>query len=99
MEIAGNDSCVSISIRDHGQGIAVEDISRVFGRFWRADPARQRTLGGTGLGLSISAEDAALHGGSIEVWGAPNLGAQFVLSLPRTELGEISTAAIAAGAP
>ena len=99
VEIAANDSCVSISIRDHGQGIAVEDISRVFGRFWRADPARQRTLGGTGLGLSISAEDAALHGGSIEVWGAPNEGAQFVLSLPRTELGEISKVAIAAGAP
>jgi signal transduction histidine kinase len=40
-----------------------------------------------------------LHGGSIEVWGAPNEGAQFVLSLPRTELGEISKVAIAAGAP
>lgn len=99
VEIAGNESCVSISVRDHGQGIAVEDISRVFGRFWRADPARQRTLGGTGLGLSISAEDAALHGGIIDVWGAPNQGAQFVLTLPRTELGEISSVAITAGAP
>ena len=99
VEIAGNESCVSISVRDHGQGIAVEDISRVFGRFWRADPARQRTLGGTGLGLSISAEDAALHGGVIDVWGAPNQGAQFVLTLPRTELGEISSVAITAGAP
>ena len=98
VEIAGNESCVSVSIRDHGQGIAVEDISRVFGRFWRADPARQRTLGGTGLGLSISAEDAALHGGTIEVWGAPNEGAQFVLTLPRIELGEITKVAITAGA-
>ena len=99
VEIAGNDSCVSISVRDRGQGIAVEDLSRVFGRFWRADPARQRTLGGTGLGLSISAEDAALHGGIIDVWGAPNQGAQFVLTLPRVELGEVSTVAISAGAP
>jgi two-component system sensor histidine kinase MtrB len=99
VEIAGNDSCVSISVRDHGQGIAVEDLSRVFGRFWRADPARQRTLGGTGLGLSISAEDAALHGGIIDVWGAPNQGAQFVLTLPRLELGEITSVAISAGAP
>jgi two-component system sensor histidine kinase MtrB len=90
---------VSISVRDRGQGIAVEDLSRVFGRFWRADPARQRTLGGTGLGLSISAEDAALHGGIIDVWGAPNEGAQFVLSLPRMELGEITNVAILAGAP
>lgn len=99
VEIAGNESCVSVSVRDRGQGIAVEDLSRVFGRFWRADPARQRTLGGTGLGLSISAEDAALHGGIIDVWGAPNEGAQFVLTLPRLELGEISSVAISAGAP
>lgn len=99
VEIAGNETCVSISVRDRGQGIAVEDISRVFGRFWRADPARQRTLGGTGLGLSISAEDAALHGGIIDVWGAPNEGAQFVLTLPRLELGEITDVAILAGAP
>lgn len=99
IEIATNESCVSISVRDHGQGIAVEDLSRVFGRFWRADPARQRTLGGTGLGLSISAEDAALHGGIIDVWGAPNEGAQFVLTLPRVELGPITKVAISAGAP
>ncbi len=99
VEIAGNETCVSMSVRDRGQGIAVEDLSRVFGRFWRADPARQRTLGGTGLGLSISAEDAALHGGIIDVWGAPNEGAQFVLSLPRRELGEITSVAILAGAP
>lgn len=99
VEIAGNETCVSISVRDRGQGIAVEDLSRVFGRFWRADPARQRTLGGTGLGLSISAEDAALHGGIIDVWGAPNEGAQFVLTLPRMELGEITKVAILAGVP
>lgn len=99
VEIIGNETCVSISVRDRGQGIAIEDLSRVFGRFWRADPARQRTLGGTGLGLSISAEDAALHGGIIDVWGAPNEGAQFVLTLPRQELGEITSVAITAGAP
>ena len=99
IEIASNESCVSISVRDYGQGIAVEDLSRVFGRFWRADPARQRTLGGTGLGLSISAEDAALHGGIIDVWGAPNEGAQFVLTLPRVESGPLTRVAISAGAP
>jgi two-component system sensor histidine kinase MtrB len=99
IEITGNDSCVSISVRDFGQGIATEDLARVFGRFWRADPARQRTLGGTGLGLSISAEDAALHGGLIDVWGSPGIGAQFVLTLPRTDHGQITQVAIAAGAP
>jgi two-component system, OmpR family, sensor histidine kinase MtrB len=54
----------------------------VFNRFWRADPSRARQTGGTGLGLSISAEDARLHGGWLEAWGAPGGGAQFRLTLP-----------------
>ena len=40
------------------------------------------TTGGTGLGLSISVEDARLHGGWLEAWGAPGEGAQFRLTLP-----------------
>src|ERR1700750_512015 len=51
-------------------------------RFWRADPSRARQTGGTGLGLSISLEDARLHGGWLEAWGAPGQGAQFRLTLP-----------------
>jgi two-component system sensor histidine kinase MtrB len=54
----------------------------VFNRFWRADPARARSSGGTGLGLAISLEDAQLHGGWLQVWGAPAAGAQFRLTLP-----------------
>jgi two-component system sensor histidine kinase MtrB len=55
----------------------------VFNRFWRADPARARTSGGTGLGLAIALEDALLHGGWLEAWGAPARGACFRLTLPR----------------
>jgi two-component system sensor histidine kinase MtrB len=54
----------------------------VFNRFWRADPSRARQTGGTGLGLSISLEDARLHGGWLEAWGAPGDGAQFRLTVP-----------------
>lgn len=99
VQVATNESCVSISVRDFGQGLSAGDIPRVFGRFWRADPARPRTLGGTGLGLSISAEDAALHGGQIDVWGEPGNGAQFVLTLPRTQNEKIVQVAILAAAP
>jgi two-component system sensor histidine kinase MtrB len=99
VEIGTNQSCVSLSVRDYGQGIDSKDLERVFGRFWRADPARPRTLGGTGLGLSISAEDAALHGGEIGVWGELNKGAQFVLTLPRLEHAPITQPAIMVGAP
>jgi two-component system sensor histidine kinase MtrB len=55
----------------------------VFNRFWRADPARARSSGGTGLGLAIALEDAQLHGGWLQVWGAPDAGAQFRLTVPR----------------
>lgn len=94
VEVRGNADAISLSVRDYGQGIDAEDKVRVFDRFWRADPARQRTLGGTGLGLSISLEDANLHGGNILVWGEPNNGAQFVLTLPRKIHGEVVEPAI-----
>jgi two-component system sensor histidine kinase MtrB len=55
----------------------------VFDRFWRADPAR--TQGGTGLGLAISREDAALHGGTLQAWGRPGEGSEFVLTIPKPE--------------
>jgi len=73
----------AIAVRDYGVGIAVEDLERVFDRFWRADPSRQRTTGGSGLGLAISLEDAALHGGWLEAWSAPGEGSCFRLTVPR----------------
>jgi two-component system sensor histidine kinase MtrB len=66
-----------------------EQSAQVFGRFWRADAARKRTIGGTGLGLAISLEDARVHGGRIDVWAAENEGANFVLTLPRIPGTEI----------
>ncbi|HRP99262.1 MAG TPA: MtrAB system histidine kinase MtrB, partial [Terrimesophilobacter sp.] len=61
--IDSNETAVALTVQDQGVGIAADLIPRVFDRFWRADPSRQRTLGGTGLGLAISLEDASLHGG------------------------------------
>lgn len=73
----------AIAVRDYGVGLAPGESAMVFNRFWRADPARARTSGGTGLGLSIALEDAHLHGGWLQAWGAPGAGAQFRLTLPR----------------
>ncbi|MEU5722585.1 MtrAB system histidine kinase MtrB [Micromonospora sp. NPDC047738] len=75
-------SAVAITVRDHGVGLKPGEEKLVFNRFWRADPSRARQTGGTGLGLSISLEDARLHGGWLEAWGAPGKGAQFRLTLP-----------------
>jgi two-component system sensor histidine kinase MtrB len=63
-------------------GLRQGEEKLVFNRFWRADPSRARQTGGSGLGLSISLEDARLHGGWLESWGAPGQGAQFRLTLP-----------------
>ena len=68
-----------------------EDAERVFDRFWRADPSRQRTIGGTGLGLSIALGDAKLHGGTLAVWSELAVGTNFVLTVPR-QPGELSGA-------
>jgi two-component system sensor histidine kinase MtrB len=73
----------AITVRDHGVGLQPGQQAMVFNRFWRADPARARSSGGTGLGLAIALEDARLHGGWLQVWGAPGQGAQFRLSIPR----------------
>ncbi|MCM0676380.1 MtrAB system histidine kinase MtrB [Micromonospora phytophila] len=77
-----DETAVAITVRDHGVGLKPGEEKLVFNRFWRADPSRARQTGGTGLGLSISLEDARLHGGWLEAWGAPGQGAQFRLTLP-----------------
>lgn len=74
---------VAVAVRDHGVGFLASQSHQVFNRFWRADPARARTVGGSGLGLSIALEDARLHGGWLNAWGRPHRGAQFRLTLPR----------------
>jgi two-component system sensor histidine kinase MtrB len=81
--VDGDDTAVAVRVRDHGVGFTQEQSQQLFRRFWRADPARQRTLGGTGLGLAIALEDAKLHHGWLDAWGRPGQGAAFRLTLPR----------------
>jgi two-component system sensor histidine kinase MtrB len=83
VQIEASESDVAIGVRDYGIGLDENSLTRVFDRFWRADPSRARTRGGTGLGLSIALEDARLHNGELEAWGRPGRGAHFVVTLPR----------------
>jgi two-component system, OmpR family, sensor kinase len=76
---------VVISVVDNGMGIAAEDLTHLFERFYRADGARHRDVGsasGTGLGLSIARWIAEEHGGRIEVKSELGLGSTFTLRLP-----------------
>ena len=81
--VDSNQHAVAAGVRDFGLGMEAADVERVFDRFWRADPSRQRTIGGTGLGLSIALGDATLHGGTLAVWSELGVGTNFVLTIPR----------------
>jgi len=75
---------VAVGVRDYGVGFSERNASRLFDRFWRADPSRSRIRGGTGLGLSISLDDAKLHQGTLKAWGRLGQGAHFVLTVPKS---------------
>jgi two-component system sensor histidine kinase MprB len=69
-----------VTVRDHGPGIADDDLPHVFDRFYRAPAARG--LPGSGLGLAIVKQVAESHGGSVVAEPAPGGGARLRLALP-----------------
>ena len=70
-----------VRVRDGCGGIPDGDLSRVFERLWRGDPARSTT--GAGLGLAIARGLVEAHHGSIEVRNLAG-GCEFTVALPRT---------------
>ena len=86
-----------ISVRDTGIGIAKEDISRVFSRFWRSDASRERVSGGLGVGLSLTKEIADRHNGSITVESELGKGTTFTLRIPLTQTRSQQRPASSAG--
>lgn len=79
----GDDSEVTVDIRDYGKGIAPRDMSRLFQRFAQLDSSTTRKAGGTGLGLVISKGIVEQHGGKIWVESTTGKGSTFSFSLPR----------------
>ena len=73
---------VEVFVRDDGQGIAPESLSRLFERFYRVDKARSREQGGTGLGLSIVKHIVQCHGGKVRAESQLGNGATFLFTLP-----------------
>jgi two-component system heavy metal sensor histidine kinase CusS len=70
-----------ITVANPGEPIAAEHRARIFDRFYRADPSRQRSSEGAGLGLAIARSIVLAHGGSIEAV-ATTTGARFEMTLP-----------------
>ena len=65
--LAQNDKWTTISVENLGKRISENDLPKLFDRFFRADPARQRNASGAGLGLAIVKSIAEAHGGHVQV--------------------------------
>ena len=74
-----------LEIRDHGPGIAEEDLPHIFDRFFRG--TRSRSLPGSGLGLAIVRQVAELHAGSVSIDAAPGGGTVVRMRVPVTAWG------------
>jgi signal transduction histidine kinase len=73
----------AVRVTDSGSGIAEQDLSRIFERFYRVKT--QGNIPGTGLGLSIARELVALNNGQLAVASTLNSGSRFVVYIPLLE--------------
>ncbi|HJS06723.1 MAG TPA: GAF domain-containing sensor histidine kinase, partial [Pirellulales bacterium] len=83
IEYQPDERAVSIVVADNGEGIAPEDLSRIFSVFESKKGSR-----GTGLGLPVSQKIMREHGGDIRVESTPNVGSRFCLELPISITGQ-----------
>jgi len=85
ISINSNEDGTTISIADSGPGLSEEDQARIFERFYRADPSRNRSNEeGSGLGLSIVDAVMQAHGGKVGVTSKLGEGATFTVFFPLT---------------
>ncbi len=75
---------VQIAVQDGGNGIAEDDLPRIFDQFYRSDKSRSRQSGGSGIGLSLAKQFVENHGGDIHAENVIGGGAKIVISLPIT---------------
>jgi two-component system, OmpR family, sensor histidine kinase BaeS len=73
---------IEFAIQDSGPGLPPEEVGRIFERFYRADPSRQREDGGSGLGLAIAKSIVQAHGGQITAESDPGKGLRVSITLP-----------------
>lgn len=76
------DAELVIRVRDHGAGIAAEDLNRVFEPFYRRDASRTRETGGVGLGLALARRIVHAHGGAVDVESTSAQGTCFRIVVP-----------------
>jgi heavy metal sensor kinase len=80
VKLERHNDLAELTISDTGAGIPVEDLPRIFERFYRVD--KSRVSSGLGLGLAISKAIIEAHGGTIAVSSRLNIGTIFFIQLP-----------------
>lgn len=80
MQVGMNYAIVRFS--DHGPGVPPEARSKIFERFYTADPSRARQKGGTGLGMAIAQSVVKAHHGFICASGSEGTGLTLTVVLP-----------------
>jgi signal transduction histidine kinase len=76
------DKYIRVEIEDHGIGIPKEDLSRIFGKFYRAANAIRLQTQGSGLGLFIVKNIVEAHGGSISIMSEQGKGTEVSFTIP-----------------
>ncbi len=87
IETSVKDNYTIIRVTDRGCGIAVNDITHIFDRFYRADTARSNSgTNGYGLGLSIAKQIVNLHQGTIQATSVLKKGTTITITLPQKHI-------------
>ena len=94
--ITGTENVITIAVADQGEGIAPENLNRLFKKFQQVDSSSSRRKGGTGLGLAITKAIVEQHGGRIVVDSELHKGTRFSFTLPAATAEEAASIAPAA---
>jgi two-component system, OmpR family, sensor kinase len=76
----GEHHSITVSVRDHGAGVAPDRLDSIFEPFYRGDDSQRS---GYGLGLAIARRAVTAHGGTVRARNAPGGGLQIDITLPR----------------
>jgi two-component system, OmpR family, phosphate regulon sensor histidine kinase PhoR len=88
IRLSETDDFVTIAVRDHGVGIAAQDLSHIFQPYYRAQFSDTQTRRGAGLGLTLVQQIVHSHGGRIEVDSVHGEGSTFRLLFPKARQHE-----------
>jgi len=83
IEVTGTADQVAVAVVDRGPGLPPDELSRVSGAFYRAEPSRNRETGGAGLGLSIAKAIVDAHGGTLTLRNREGGGLAATIALPQ----------------